>query len=144
VVIDTSPGIGAEVNDFLSSADQVLLVTTTEPTSLRDTYAALKSMAAFCHNDSSISLVVNMAASETQAAQAVEVLNEVTGRFLDRCFDDWRRIAVDSLVGRSVRARKPLVCEYPRSAASLSLRQIAGELKLPKRSRIPAQASRRR
>jgi len=42
VVIDTSPGIGADVTDFLSGADGILLVTTPEPTSLRDTYAALK------------------------------------------------------------------------------------------------------
>jgi flagellar biosynthesis protein FlhG len=130
VVIDTSPGIGADVTDFLSGADEILLVTTPEPTSLRDTYAALKNMTPLCHNDNSIRLVVNMVTSEAQAAQAVTVLNEVTGRFIDRRFGDWHFVTSDALVGRSIRARKPLVCEYRRSAAALCLRQLAGSLQL--------------
>ncbi len=138
VVIDTSPGIGPDVTDFLSSADEVLLVTTTEPTSLRDTYAALKSMAHPGHNDIGIRLVINSATSEAQAAQAVNVLNEVTGRFLDRRLDNWRHVPLDALIGRSIRARRPLVCEYPRSAAALSLRQLASSFQLRTRSGLPA------
>jgi len=125
VIIDTSPGIGADVTDFLSGADEILLVTTVEPTSLRDTYAALKSMTPMCHNDSSIRLVINMVTSEAQAAQAVAALNEVTDRFLDRRFDNWHFVTSDGLVGRAIRARKPLVCEYRRSAAALCLRKLS-------------------
>ncbi len=137
VVIDTSPGIGSDVTDFLRGAEEVLLVTTAEPTSLRDTYAALKSMAGAANNGS-IGLIVNMAASEAQAAQAAAVLNEVTGRFLGRRFDEWFCISSDSLVPRSIRAGKPLVREYRRSPAALCLRQLAGSIRSGAESvRIP-------
>lgn len=141
VVIDTSPGIGADVTDFLSGADEILLVTTPEPTSLRDTYAALKSIIPLRRDDSTVRLVINMATSEAQAAQAVAVLNEVTDRFLDRRFHDWHFVTSDGLVGRSIRARKPLVCEYHRSAAALCLRQLAGSLQLRAMSGLPESGS---
>lgn len=136
VVIDTSPGIGAEVTDFLTGADEILLVTTVDPTSLRDTYAALKSMTPLSHNDSRTQLVVNMVTSDAQAAQAVTVLNEVTARFLDRRFDHWHSVRSDGLVGRSIRGRKPLVCEYRRSTAALCLREMAVSLQLQSRSSV--------
>ncbi len=136
VVIDTSPGIGAEVTDFLAGVDEILLVTTVDPTSLRDTYAALKNMTPLRHNDSSIRLVVNMVTSEAQAAQAVTVLNEVTNRFLDRRFDHWHSVKSDGLVGRSIRARKPLVCEYRRSASALCLREMAVSLQLQRKGSV--------
>lgn len=138
VVIDTSPGIGSDVTDFLRGADEILLVTTPEPTSLRDTYAAMKSMAPLAHDDGSVRLIVNMAASEAQAAQAVAVLNEVTVKFLDRHFTDWCHVALDSMVARSIRAGRPLVREYRRSAAALCMRQLAGSLELRTRSALPA------
>lgn len=126
VIIDTSPGIGGEVMDFLRGSDEILLVTTTEPTSLRDTYAALKSIVRELP-EHEVRLVVT-SASYRQASDAVTALNNVSGKFLERAIDRWQHVETDDLVGRSVRDRIPLVCNYPRSAAATCLRHLAKTL----------------
>lgn len=124
VLFDTSPGIGSDVMDFTRHADDVLLVTTPEPTSLRDTYASLKTLAAEMP-EVEPRLIVNMAASEDQARQAVSALNEVSTRFLARPYQTWHVIESDPLVARSIRDRKPLILCYPRSAAAGCMRRLA-------------------
>ena len=124
VVIDTSPGIGSDVIDFLKQADEVLLLTTPEPTSLRDTYAAIKTIMRRVP-DVGVHIVVNIASSETQAAEAVSVLNEVASKFLGRHYDEWHRIAHDAMASRAISAGRPLVMMYPRSPASVTLRVLA-------------------
>jgi len=126
VIIDTSPGIGAEVVDFLRDADEVLLVTTPEPTSLRDTYAALKMIS----RDVpwlNLRLVVNMA-SRSQTEESAAALNEVARRFLGRTIDLRYQIAFDDLVGASVGRQVPLVLSYPRSRAAASIRRLAEDI----------------
>lgn len=123
VLLDTSPGIGEDVVDFLRHADEALLVTTPEPTSLRDTYASLKTL-----NDELPAveprLIVN-AASEDQARQSVIALNEVSERFLGRSYRTWHWIENDPLVVRTIQDRKPLVLSYPRSPASICMKRLA-------------------
>ena len=43
--MDTGAGVGKNVLDFIMASDEVVLVTTPEPTSLTDGYAVLK---AYC------------------------------------------------------------------------------------------------
>jgi flagellar biosynthesis protein FlhG len=127
VVIDTSPGIGGDVVDFLRGADQILLVTTPEPTSLQDAYAAAKTIAREVP-DVEVLPVVNMASSDRHAAEAVEVLNQVAGRFLGRRYERWHRVDLDPMAARAVSARRGLVTLYPRSPAAAALRRLAREL----------------
>jgi flagellar biosynthesis protein FlhG len=127
VLVDTSPGIADHVIDFLMDAQEVLLVTTTEPTSLRDAYSALKTI---YHRAPhlEISIVVNMAASDGQAAEAVSVINSVASQFIGHGYHRWHRIASDSLVAGAIRSGRPLVSAYPRSAAAISLRRLTRSL----------------
>ena len=123
VLIDTSPGIGSNVMDFIEVADDVLLVTTPEPTSIRDSYAALKTIVAKIPN-ASITPVVTSAV-EISARQAVSALNHVTRKFLDREWTLWQMVDSDPLVGRTIQARKLLVSMYPKSPAAIALCRIA-------------------
>ena len=126
VVVDTSPGIGAEVVDFLRIADEILLVTTSEPTSIRDAYAAVKTIVQTMP-DKAVTPVVT-SASERQARQAMDALNNVTQRFLEMSFDRWHLIEGDQVVSRAINERKALVRAYPRTPAAVCLRRLANEL----------------
>ena len=127
VLVDTSPGIGPEVVDFLRVAQEILLVTTPEPTSLRDTYAATKMIASLVP-DCEVQLVVNAASSLAEAEKAVEALNVVTAKFLGRRYELWRSIESDPMALRAIHQRIPLALLCPRSPAALSIRQLAMSL----------------
>jgi len=126
VVVDTSPGIGEDVVDFLQWADDLLLVTTTEPTSITDAYAALK-VASTEMPGKDVVVVVN-SADTVQASQAVTVINNVANKFLGRHCNCWYPIEHDALVGRAIRERKPFVDTYPKSRAAECLERLASEL----------------
>lgn len=123
VVIDTSPGIGGEVTDFLREADEVLLVTTSEPTSIRDAYAAVKTITQTMPGKSITPVVT--ASTERQSRQTMDALNQVTQRFLGVRFTDWHLIESDQMVGRAIGERRPVVRAYPRTTASICLRRLA-------------------
>ena len=127
VLVDTSPGIGDDVVDFLRGSDEILLVTTPEPTALRDSYAAAKTMAQEVP-DIDVRVVVNAASSDRQAEETVAVLNEVAGRFLDRRYERWHRIAADPCAAKSVNLCRALVHLFPRSPAAISFRRLARSL----------------
>jgi flagellar biosynthesis protein FlhG len=127
VVIDTSPGIGADVTDFLREAQHILLVTTPEPTSLRDTYAAAKAIAAQS-TSSQTSLLVNMKSSDKEAGEAVKALNRVVEKFLDLRFADCFSVETDPMVGRAIGQRRAAALLYPRSPAVVSLRRLASTI----------------
>ncbi len=113
--------------DFLKGAHELLVVTTPEPTAIRDTYAALKMI--MCEMPGAdVRLVVNMVASAAQAEQTLTVLNAVASKFLNRRWDNWHYVECDPLVGKTVRDRKPLVCAYPRCPAAACLRRLARSL----------------
>ena len=42
ILLDTGAGLGKNVMDFVLAADEVLLITTPEPTALTDAYAMMK------------------------------------------------------------------------------------------------------
>lgn len=135
VVIDTSPGIGMEVVDFLREADDILLLTTSEPTSLRDAYAAFKTISQEMP-DKEIIPVVNCATGD-QARQAMEALNQVMRKFLGRQCDSWHQVDSDPMVARTIRDRKSLVRSYPRSPAAVCLRRLAKTLMGKQRNAEP-------
>jgi len=126
VIVDTSPGIKDDVVDFLSDVDFLLLVTTPEPTSLKDSYAFIKTLNRRLPN-LDVRLVVNMASSE-EAERSVAVLNEVALKFLGRNYDTFYCINNDQIIPRTIQIGRPVISAYPRSSAALCLRRLAGHL----------------
>ncbi len=122
-IIDTSPGISGDVTDFLQSASEILVVTTPEPTALRDTYAALKTISIRLP-ETPVRIVVN-SASARQAADSVAAVNAVASKFLGKNYTNYNNIEPDELVRRSVRERRVLVDSFPRSHASDCIRKLA-------------------
>jgi flagellar biosynthesis protein FlhG len=125
-VVDTSPGIGNGVADFLVDADKVLLVTTPEPTSLQDAYAALKTITQQMPEKSVLPVVT--CATQTQAHIAVKALNQVAQKFLGIECSEWYHVEADALISRTISNRKPLISTHPQSPAARCMRQLANSL----------------
>ena len=80
LVVDTAAGISDSVVNFLSAAQEVLMVVCNEPSSITDAYALIKLM----NRDfgrSRFRIVANMVADEREGRQLFESLNQVCGQF---------------------------------------------------------------
>ena len=86
LIIDTGAGISDSVMEFLLSSQDILLVTTPEPTSITDSYALLKTLNARAEDNAknlSVKLIANRVADEAEASNLYYKLNGVINRFLD-------------------------------------------------------------
>ena len=66
ILVDTGAGLGKNVMDFILAADEVLLVTTPEPTALTDAYAVMKAYSMYA-SAPSLKLVVNRVYDEAES-----------------------------------------------------------------------------
>lgn len=128
LLIDTGAGIGHTVTAFVRSVKEILLVTTPEPTAIRDAYAIAKTGVAG-NSDVRIHLVVNMATLR-EAEGVCAKLNMMATRFLvpPLQMELLGHIPLDERVVRSVIEQTPFILAYPGTKASRALTQIAARL----------------
>ena len=86
ILIDTGAGLGRNVMDFILAADEVLLVTTPEPTALTDAYAVLKAYSMYAASKN-IKLLVNRVYDEAESREVVAKLQQTSTRFLNMPID---------------------------------------------------------
>jgi flagellar biosynthesis protein FlhG len=128
LLIDTAAGIHDSVIKLLMAAQEIVLVTTPEPTSLVDAYAMVK-VVHLRDPNKPIWLLVNNAQSETEAEETIEQLQAATQRFLGRELQVLGLIPNDPFVLQSVRQQRGVVEIFPRSPSALAFRTIADQLK---------------
>ncbi len=127
LLIDTGGGISREVLSFVSAADEVLVVTTPEPTSITDAYGIIKIMSRF-KVQQDIYLVVNRVTSVAEGQQTAAKLETAAKRFLQVRLAVLGYIAEDRAVGKAVMQQQPLCMAYPHSQAAIDIKQIAAHL----------------
>ncbi len=127
LLIDTAAGIHDSVVKLLMAAQEVVLVTTPEPTSLVDAYAMVKVLHL---RDASkpLWLMVNNGQSLEEAQETVDQLQAATERFLGKQLRVLGMIPSDPDVLQAVRQQKGVVDLFPRSPAAQAFRALAGQL----------------
>lgn len=127
VIVDTGAGISENVLSMVIAADEVIVVTTPEPTSITDAYAMIK-MIAQRDKSKNVKILVNRAESEREASQIFRNLKEVTGKYVGTNIDSIGHLISDDAVGKAVRLQQPFLVSYPRSAASKMIREISKKM----------------
>ncbi len=127
ILIDTGAGLSRNVMAFLCAVEEIIVVTTPEPTAITDAYATIK-VASQENPTARLMLVVNMAQSEAEGEAVAAKLTLITQRFLKVNLDCLGAIPHDIAVGRAVRAQQPFTLSQPGSAAARSVAQIAAQL----------------
>ena len=117
ILVDTGAGHGKNVMDFILAADEVLLVTTPEPTALTDAYAVMKAYSMYASYQN-IRLVVNRVYDEAESREVVAKLQQTSERFLNMPIDCLGYIFEDTAVMRSVRKQTPFLVAHPGSTAA--------------------------
>lgn len=127
LIIDTGAGIGPNVLSFLLAADELLVVTTPEPTAITDAYALIKAVSRQ-RDAATVSVLVNMARDKEEGKRVYDRVAAVCRRFLNLHVRDAGCVLADPRVPLAVRRRTPFVLEAPETPASLCLRQLAHKL----------------
>lgn len=127
VLLDCGGGIGRSVMGLASKADEVLVVTTPEPTALADAYATVKTLISEGYS-STIRVLINMVDSRAEAKAAMGRLRGVVDKFLKFTVADAGYLLHDTHVELAVRQRTPFVVRYPKCSASLCMKAVAARL----------------
>lgn len=128
VVLDTGAGIHKGVLAFALAADTTILITTPEPTSVRDAYGVIKSLGSPLAEEKDLLLVVNMANSEREAREVADRILTAANQFLGRSPVYLGCVLKDETVGRAVRLRKTFYRLFPEAPAGLCVRSLADGL----------------
>jgi flagellar biosynthesis protein FlhG len=124
ILIDSPSGIGRNVISLVQVADQILVVTTPEPTSFSDAYAMIKVLSRRplkCVP----SLLVNQANSDDEANSVARRVRTVAKRFLNLDIEYWGCILADESVAKSVQRQEPFLSTYPYSPAASCVYSLA-------------------
>ncbi len=124
ILIDTGAGLSRNVLSFILAADEVLLVTTPEPTALTDAYALIKMVSRRALNKP-IRLLVNKADSVAEANDIMNKLTRVTERFLSLKLIKLGYLLYDDSVVKAVKQQKPFLIGFPKSQAAKQIAVIA-------------------
>jgi flagellar biosynthesis protein FlhG len=126
LIVDTGAGIHRGVLTFAAAADTAILITTPEPTSIRDAYGVLKALRStpMSGSKTDIAFVVNMTHSEAEGLEVANRIRMAANRFLGLSINYMGCILNDDLVGKAVRIRKPFYQLYPASRASECVRKL--------------------
>lgn len=132
ILLDTPSGMSTGVSSFLSVADEIVVVTTPEPTAVVDAYAMVK----LIHNDGDkkcVSLLINMVESKEQAQELKLKFDQMTERFLDFYVASRGWVLFDPGVAEAVWRQVPFIIGNTSAPASLCVVEIArgilGEVK---------------
>jgi len=128
LVIDTGAGIHKGVMAFAGAADTTLIITTPEPTSIRDAYGVLKSFNDSYMSSSDIRIIVNMVNDENEGIEVAGRIQTAAKQFLGLSVSYLGHIVRDAKVEKSVRMRKPFLEVFPECPASKCVLNLCSKL----------------
>lgn len=124
ILIDTGAGLGQNVMEFILSADEVVLVTTPEPTAMTDAYAVMKAYNSRAQAKN-MKLVVNRIYDENEGKDVTEKLRRTAERFLSMRLPSLGYIYEDRNVMNAVKKQAPLLIAYPNTLAARCVHAVA-------------------
>ncbi|WP_078434333.1 MinD/ParA family protein [Metabacillus halosaccharovorans] len=124
IVFDMGAGISEDSLRFLLSVDEIIVITTPEPTSMTDAYAAIKNV---CVNNRTIpfTIVVNRAFNKKVGETTYKRLEQTINQFLKREVSLLGTIPDDSTIMKAVIDQKPFILFQPGCQASKALKMIS-------------------
>ncbi|WP_127580646.1 MinD/ParA family protein [Paenibacillus koleovorans] len=132
IIFDTGAGLSKETLKFIVAANETIVVTTPEPTSITDAYAIIK-MVHSMDLDVKFKLVVNRVTDPREGKLTADKISMVAKKFLDLDIPTLGFVEDDISVSKAVKRQVPFTIAFPNSLASRSIgelaeRFLAGEL----------------
>ncbi|MDD2585239.1 MAG: MinD/ParA family protein [Syntrophomonadaceae bacterium] len=128
MIIDTGAGISKHVIAFLLAADDAIIITTPEPTSLTDAYGIIKTVHRRQSFAGNLYLVVNRVSSDAEGTLVAEKFKQVCTKFLNRDIALLGSVVNEPLIGEGIKQQQPFIRIYPKNSASRNMKSIARSL----------------
>ncbi|MBN2797001.1 MAG: MinD/ParA family protein [Clostridia bacterium] len=125
ILIDTGAGLNQSVISFIQAARELIVVVTSDPTSITDAYALIKNIK---HLGVNIKVVVNRIESNKEGYEVFHKINSATTKFLNYELESIGFIYEDANVKKSVKNQVPFLIGFPNALASKGIELIAYNL----------------
>lgn len=135
LLVDTGAGISSNVAFFCVASQEIIVVTSPEPTALTDAYALIKVLFTR-YQEKDFSILVNSARNESDALDVFRRLSLAAEKFLNISLDYLGYIPFDDTVRQAVREQKAFIDVYPGCKASVKLSGIAAKIMDDNRNRV--------
>ena len=127
ILFDMGAGATKETLEFLLAMDEIIVVTTPEPTSITDAYSMMKYI--YLRDElKQFYLLCNRAEFKKEGLETITRLQETVRKFLNKEIISLGVLPEDSAVRKAVIHQTPLVVGYPASAMTLGLRTMVNQL----------------
>lgn len=127
ILMDTGAGINRSVLGFVACCEELIVLTTPEPTSLTDAYSLIKVVDHFKIKNNA-KVVINRAIDEKEAILTYNKFNNAVSNFLKMKLEYLGSIAEDRRLVQAVRSQQPFILSYPNCQASQDINSIAQKL----------------
>jgi len=126
LIIDTAAGVSNNVLQFIKASDQLIVITTPEPTSITDAYGIIK--AVVNENFREISIVVNRVQNIIEGKKISDKIIRIAAQFLNVSISCIGYMFDDPAVVKAVKSQEAVIRAFPSSKVSHSIIHIASIL----------------
>jgi len=127
ILVDTPAGIGQDVISLATAAQDIIVVATPEPTSIRDAYALIKVLSQRSESPS-FRVLINQASNKRVADTALTQISSVARQFLKLEIEGLGYLPVDARASQAICKQEPLIIAYPNSPAARGMQMLAEAL----------------
>ncbi|MGB4262871.1 MAG: P-loop NTPase [Fervidobacterium sp.] len=128
VVMDMPPGFSESYMPFLALADDFIVMSTIEPTSIVNTYTIVKLLSIKGISGESIHLVANMVQDVKEAGKLMNRFSEVVEKFVNNKVNSITIVKEHPLVEKSIRNRELFVRKHRNIQPSFSITRLVSIL----------------
>lgn len=127
IIMDTGAGVNRSVLGFISCCEELIILTTPEPTSLTDAYSLFKAVVHF-KIKTSAKVVINRVIDSKEGINTYKKFESVANRFLKANTEFLGSVSEDLKIVKAVRRQIPFVVANPNCDAAHDIQYIANKL----------------
>ncbi|WP_108669675.1 MinD/ParA family protein [Peribacillus acanthi] len=124
IIFDMGAGISKESSQFVQCVDELITITTPEPTSVMDGYSILKYLHSHI-SETPIYLVCNRVHNQKEGKETISRLQNAVKKFLNTEIIPLGYLPDDRTVSKAVSRQVPFLMMYPNSDISIGIKQMA-------------------
>ena len=123
IIVDTAAGVSHNVLSFIQASDEVIIITTPEPTSITDAYGIIK--ATVNENFKDIRIVINRIQNILEGKRVSDKIIRISQQFLNVAIGNLGYMFDDEALVRAVKSQEAVLRASPGSRVSKSIVNLA-------------------